>query len=113
MVGVVVPLVGTDRSVVLELIAGRLPCLAAVVRPLHDLAEPSTRLSRIEPVGISGRGVHVVNIPAREVRPFDLPVLTPLVGSHHERALVGSYQHTNLAHTPSSTSRSLTPNSAE
>jgi hypothetical protein len=40
----VVPLMGARHAVVLELVADRLPCLAAIVRALHRLAEPAARL---------------------------------------------------------------------
>src|SRR5688572_18202958 len=88
----VVPLVrrerlaGLGRCVVRELVAlafwhavgclgrfagrrpGLMPRLTAVVRPLDYLAEPTTGLGREEPFGIRGRALHVVDLPAREMR---------------------------------------------
>ena len=46
----VVPLVRAGNAVVCELVADRLPGLAAVVGALDDLSEPAAGLRRIQPV---------------------------------------------------------------
>src|SRR5262249_39271734 len=46
----VVPLMSARNAVVRELVPDRAPCLAAIIRPLNDLAEPTTRLRRIEAI---------------------------------------------------------------
>src|SRR5215217_5298857 len=94
----VVPLVGAGRALVGELVADRLPRLAAVVGALHDLAEPAARLRRVEPVGIGRRPVEVVHLPAREVRALDVPLVAGAVGREDESALPCSYQQPNSAH---------------
>src|SRR6266498_1517256 len=47
---------------------GRLPRLAAVARALDDLSEPPARLRRVQAVRIGGGSLHVINLPAGEVR---------------------------------------------
>ena len=69
----VVPLVGAGDAVVGELVADRLPGLAAVVGALDHLPEPAARLRRVEPVRIDRRALEVVNLPAREMRAADVP----------------------------------------
>src|SRR5262249_11985590 len=44
------------------------------------------------------RAVHVVDLPAREVRAGDIPALARPVGREHERALARPDQHSHLAH---------------
>src|SRR5437667_8708383 len=94
----VVPLVRARHAVVDELVAGRLPCLAAVVRPLGDLAEPSRRLGGIEPVGVGRRSFEVVDLPAPEMRSADVPTVPLPVRAHHERALTSTDQQSYVAH---------------
>ena len=53
----VVPLVRAGDAVVDELVAHRLPRLAAVVRALDHLPEPAARLRRIQPIRVSGRSL--------------------------------------------------------
>ena len=60
----VVPLVRAGNAVVVELVADRLPGLAAVVGALDQLAEPAAGLRRIESIRIDGRSLDVVNLPA-------------------------------------------------
>ena len=69
----VVPLVGARDAVVDELVADRLPRLAAVVGPLNHLAEPAAGLRGVEPVRVGRRAFEVVDLPAAEVRAVDLP----------------------------------------
>ena len=63
----VVPLVRAGDAVVRELVADRLPRLAAVVGALDHLPEPAAGLRRIQPVRVGGRALEVVDLPAREV----------------------------------------------
>jgi hypothetical protein len=71
----VVPLVGAGRSVVGELVADRLPVLAGVVGTLDDLPMPVGRRRAIYAIGIGGRALEVIDLPAGEVRAADLPLL--------------------------------------
>src|SRR5262249_43991835 len=71
----VVPLMGPGDALVHELVAHRLPGLAAVAGPLNDLAEPAARLRGIEPVGIGRRRLQVIDLPSGEVRTADAPPL--------------------------------------
>ena len=52
---------------------GLVPCLAAVVRALNDLAKPAAGLRRIQPIWIRGRSLEVIDLPAREVGAADVP----------------------------------------
>ena len=60
----VVPLVRAGNAVVDELVADRLPGLAAVARALDQLAEPAAGLRGVEAVRIDGRALEVVDLPA-------------------------------------------------
>ena len=94
----VVPLVGPGLAVVLELVAHRLPGHAAVVGALDDLPEPPAGLGGEQPVRVGGRPGDVIDLPAREERPADLPFLPLAVGVEHERALARPDQYPYLAH---------------
>src|SRR5690606_10038102 len=67
-----------------------LPGPAAIARALDDLAEPAARLRGVDPVRVRGRALHVVDLPAGEKRPLDLPVRTLAVGREYEGALAGA-----------------------
>ena len=71
----VVPLVRARDALVRELVADRLPRLAAVVGALDHLPEPAARLRRVEPVRVRRRSLEVIDLPARKVRPADVPPL--------------------------------------
>src|SRR5262249_42755976 len=71
----VVPLVRAGVAVVHELVAHRLPGLAAVVGALDLLPEPATALRRIQAVGIDRRALQMVHLPAPEVWAVDVPPL--------------------------------------
>src|SRR5438552_3147133 len=115
----VVPLVrgegfaGVRRGVVDELVAlagrhavrrlrhstaGRLPRLAAVARALDDLSEPPARLRRVEAVGIGGGSLHVINLPAGEVRAAHVPLLALAVRCQDEGSLSRADQYPYTAH---------------
>src|SRR3981081_4766312 len=61
----VVPDVGARRALVLELIPGRLPALATVVRSLKALAEPAAGLGCAEAVGICRCALEGLDLPTR------------------------------------------------
>src|SRR5262249_21410463 len=71
----IIPLVRAWQAVVYELIVDGIPGLAAIIRSLDHLPEPSARLRRIQPVRVGGRALHMVNLPAREERSLDIPLL--------------------------------------
>src|SRR6266699_6841095 len=119
MLCAVVPLVGGERfptsgrDVVDELVAlalrhfagrfrhaatGRLPGRAAVVGALDDLAEPPTRLRRVQPVGIGRGSLDVINLPAREVRAADRTPTELAVGRANECTFECADEDTHAAH---------------
>ena len=67
--------------------AGLVPGFAAVVGALDDLPEPAAGLRGVDAVGIDGRALHVIDLPAGEVRAGDVPLLPLAVGGEDERAL--------------------------
>src|SRR5947209_2343629 len=68
MLRAVVPLVGARSAVVLELVAHRLPRLAAIAGTLNHLAKPAAALRSVQPIGVHGRALEVIHLPAREMR---------------------------------------------
>ena len=62
----VVPLVRAGHALVHELVADRLPGLAAIVGALDDLPKPAAGLRGVEAVGFDGRAFQMVNLPAAE-----------------------------------------------
>src|SRR4029453_12457382 len=94
----VVPLVRSGHAVVDELVADRLPGLAAVVRSLDELTEPAARLRGVDAIGIGRRPLEVVDLPACEVRPADVPGLPLAVRRQDERALARPHQYSHAAH---------------
>src|SRR4030095_386796 len=102
MLGAVVPLVGPRDAVVNEFVtfthrhtlrtgcrsaARRVPCFAAVIGALNDLSKPGAGLRRVQPVLVNRRTFHVINFPARKMRPVNFPVFPLLVRCQDERAL--------------------------
>src|SRR5438128_11244174 len=59
----VVPEVIADGTLVRELVAHRLPRLAAVAGALDHLAEPAAGLRGVDPVRIGGRSLQMVDLP--------------------------------------------------
>src|SRR4029077_10618005 len=121
MLGAVVPLVRGKRlagfrgSIVRKLVAlalgllGRLggapgrrarlmPCLAAVIGTLDDLAKPAAGLRRIDPIGICRRALHVVHLPAGKVRAADVPFVALAICGQDECAFACTCQNSYLAH---------------
>src|SRR3954470_2312277 len=107
MLRAVVPLVRARLAVVGELVADRLPGLAAVVRPLDDLTVPAGRLARVQPVRIDRRAFQVVHLPAREKGAFDVPGVPLPVRRQHESAFARADEEPHSAH-PNPPSRSIT-----
>ena len=94
----VVPLVRAGDAVVHELVAHRLPRLAAVVGALDHLPEPAAGLRRVQPVRVGGRSLEVVDLPARKVGAADVPPLALAVRRQDERALARADQYSYSAH---------------
>src|SRR5215211_5851128 len=94
----VVPLMRARHTVIDELIAARLPGLAAVVRPLDDLPKPSARLRCVKSVRINRRSLHVVDLPAAKVRSAHAPAIARAVGRQNETTLTGAHENSNAAH---------------
>src|SRR5436309_8542834 len=86
MLRAVVPLMGSGGAVVLELVTHRLPRLAAVAGTLDHLAKPAAALRSVQPVGVNGRTLEVIKLPAREMGAANIPVLTLAIRSQDERA---------------------------
>src|SRR5262249_43767548 len=63
-----------------------------------DLAEPSAALRRVDAVRIRRRRLHVIDLPAGEVRAGDLPVLALAVGGEDEGAFLGAGQDADARH---------------
>ena len=76
----------------------RFPRFTAVARTLHDLAEPAARLRSVQPVGINGRSLHVVDFPAAKVRPADVRHLPLANRGQNERPLASPHENANAAH---------------
>ena len=94
----VVPLVSAGDAVVHELVAHRLPRLAAVVGALDQLPEPAAGLRRIQPVRVGGRSLEVVDLPARKMGTADVPLFALAVRRQDERALACANQYPYSAH---------------
>src|ERR1700687_2868403 len=78
--------------------SGLMPRLTAVIRSLDDLTEPTAGLRCEEPVRIGRRALHVVDLPAREVRTADVPVLALPISLQYERALARAHEYSHPAH---------------
>ena len=115
MLGAVIPLVRAGGAFIRKLVAlalgktagalqllraaaRRVPSQPAVIGALDDLAEPAAGLRCINAVGIRRRTFEVINLPARKMRPADLPVLPAAVRRQDERPFLGAGQYANGAH---------------
>src|SRR5271165_1777455 len=78
--------------------SGLVPSLAAVIGALDDLPEPAARLRCVKPVGIGGRSLEMVDLPAGEVRAADFPVLALAVGGKNECAFACAGENPDCAH---------------
>src|SRR3954469_11838649 len=111
----IVPLVSAGYSIINEFIAFGLrhsfrafqffwiapwclPCFSAVARALDDLSEPGAGLRSVNPVRVDRGTLHVINLPAREMRPVHFPVFALRVRCKHKRAFFCSDQHSYSAH---------------
>ena len=94
----VIPLVRAGNAVVDELVAHRLPRLAAVVGALDQLPEPTAGLRRIEAIRIDRRTLDVVDFPAAKVRAGDVPLFALAIGREDECAFARADQNSNSAH---------------
>src|SRR5262249_26385825 len=94
----VVPLVGAGGALVGELVADRVPALAAVAGLLDELAEPAGILRRIEPIGVGRRALEVVDLPGGEGWWSDGPGVAPAIRSQDEGAFACTDQDTDGAH---------------
>src|SRR5262249_22561913 len=74
------------------------PGLAAVIGALNDLAEPAAGLRGVYAVGIGGRSLHVVNLPAGEMRAGNVPFFALAVGGQNKCALACANQDSYSAH---------------
>src|SRR6202043_2185314 len=66
--------------------AGLMPGFAAVIGALDDLPEPAAGLRGVEAIGIGGRALEVVELPAREMRTTDVPFGALAVRGQYEGA---------------------------
>src|SRR5262249_36966475 len=98
VLGAVIPLVRARGALVGELLADRLPRLAAVVGALDHLPEPAAGLRGIQPVGVHGRALEVVDLPARKVGAADLPLFPLPVRRQDKRALARTDQYPYSTH---------------
>src|SRR5262249_44293134 len=94
----VVPLVSPRDTVILELVADRLPRLATVVGALDHLTEPAAGLRRIQPARVDGRTLEMVDLPACKVGAVDLPPLALGVRRQDEPALACANQYADSPH---------------
>jgi hypothetical protein len=78
--------------------AGRVPGLPAVIGALHDLAEPSAGLGCVDSIGISGGGLHVIDLPTSEMGAVDGPFLALAIGGDDERAFLCADENSNCGH---------------
>ncbi len=74
------------------------PGFAAIVGALDDLAEPAAGLRGVDAVRIHVRSLEVINLPAGEVRPADVPLFAFSIGGEHKGSLVCADQDSNFAH---------------
>src|SRR5690242_17574887 len=94
----VIPRVRPCDAVVGELVADSRPRLAAVVRAREHLTEPAAALRDVDPIRIGRGALHVIDLPAGEVRPGDGPVFSLAVRGENECALLRADQHPYPAH---------------
>src|SRR5438105_2830417 len=76
----------------------RPPRLAAIARALDHLTEPTARLRPVEAIGIGGRSLEVIDLPAAEMRTAHVPALACAVRGQNERALAGADEYTYPTH---------------
>src|ERR1700757_959451 len=94
----VIPHVRAGRAFVYELVAHRLPRFSAIVRTLDQLTEPARGLGGVQAIGIGGRALEVIHLPAGEVRTTDIPLRALFIRRQNESPLSCSYQKSHTAH---------------
>ena len=94
----VVPLMRSRDTLVCELVADGCPCLTAVIGTLDQLAEPCAALRSVQTIGLDRRSLEVIDLPARKVRPVDVPPLALPIRSQHECAFSRADEHTYRTH---------------
>src|SRR5262245_35543984 len=94
----VVPLVRARNAIVGELVADRLPRLAAVAAALHGLAEPVARLRGVDAIGIDRRALQMVELPSAELRGADLPAVALAVRREDECAFARTHEQSYSTH---------------
>src|SRR5487761_766587 len=98
--GAVVPLVRAGHAVVIELITHRLPGHTTVIRTLNQLAEPTRRLGRENPILVDRRTLDVIHLPAPEERAADVPILALAIRIQNEGTFSCTHQHSHATHVP-------------
>ena len=98
LLGAVENLVSAGIALVFEVIADRLPGVAAVIRELDHLAKPAAGLRGIDPMRVNRRTLEVVDFPACKVRPADLPLFALAIRSQNKRAFARANQNSHTAH---------------
>ena len=94
----VVPLVRAGVAFVGELVADRLPGLAAIAGTLDQLSEPAAGLRSVDAIGVRWGPLQVIHFPAAEVRAGDLPLLALAVRSEDERSFASAHEDTDATH---------------
>src|SRR5207245_9524732 len=78
----VVPQMRAGLALVDELVPHRLPRLPSVIGALDQLPVPACVLRGIQPIGVGGRTLEVVDLPACKVGPTDVPLFALGVRRH-------------------------------
>src|SRR4051794_2779414 len=78
--------------------AGLFPGFAAVVGTLNNLPKPTARLRGVDAIGIGGRALHVINLPAGKVRAGDVPSLPLCVRGEDKCTLARADENSYPAH---------------
>src|ERR1035438_1380792 len=89
---------GTRRGRFSGRCSGLVPGLPAIVRALNQLSEPAAGLRCIQPIGIGRRSLHVIHLPARKVRPANIPFFAFAIRRQDECALSRADQNSYVAH---------------
>jgi len=76
VLGSVIPLMGANFAFVFKFVADGLLGLAAVIRALNELAEPTGRLRSINAIGVDGRAFGVTHFPTWEMWDAYVPFFT-------------------------------------
>src|SRR5687767_8936151 len=75
-----------------------MPGLAAVIRALNDLPEPTAALGRKQPIRISRRSLDMINLPTGKMRTANVPSFALRVRGQNERPFPCTNQHSYFAH---------------